>query len=59
MMYKKATIFIICMIIGMAIYVVMDYFIQNATPFRWIVIIATSAWFAYSSEFEEKNNDRS
>ncbi len=57
-MYKKATIFIICMIIGMAIYVVMDYFIQNATPFRWFVIIATSAWFAYSSEFEGKNNDK-
>ncbi|EHE92320.1 hypothetical protein LLCRE1631_02198 [Lactococcus lactis subsp. lactis CNCM I-1631] len=47
------------MIIGMAISVVMDYFIQNATPFRWIVIIATSAWFAYSSEFEENHNDRS
>ncbi|WKC57124.1 hypothetical protein [Lactococcus cremoris] len=43
----------------MAIYVVMDYFIQNATPFRWTVIIATSAWFAYSSEFEENHNDRS
>ena len=43
-MYKKVTIFIICMIIGMAMSVVMDYFIQNATPFRWIVIIATSAW---------------
>ena len=57
-MYKKATIFIICMIIGMAIYVVMDYFIQNATPFRWFVIIATSAWFAYSLEFEGKNNDK-
>ena len=58
-MYKKATTFIICMIIGMAIYVVMDYFIQNATPFRWFVIIATSAWFAYSSEFEGNHNDRS
>lgn len=56
-MYKKATTFIICMIIGMAIYVVMDYFIQNATPVRWIVILATSAWFAYSSEIEEKHND--
>ncbi|WP_163647360.1 hypothetical protein [Lactococcus lactis] len=56
-MYKKAAIFIICIIIGMAIYVVMDYFIQNATPFRWIVIIATSAWLAYSSEFEENHND--
>ncbi|MGO3840652.1 MAG: hypothetical protein ACTJII_09165 [Lactococcus lactis] len=59
MMYKKVTIFIICMIIGMAMSVVMDYFIQNATPFRWIVIIATSAWLAYSSEFEENHNDRS
>ena len=58
-MYKKATTFIICMIIGMAIYVVMDYFIQNATPFRWIIIIAASAWFVYSSEIEEKHNDRS
>ena len=58
-MYKKVTIFIICMIIGMAMSVVMDYFIQNATPFRWVVIIATSAWFAYSSEFEDKHNDRS
>ena len=58
-MNKKVTIFIICMIIGMAMSVVMDYFIQNATPFRWIVIIATSAWLAYSSEFEENHNDRS
>ena len=58
-MYKKIAIFSICMIIGMATYVVMDYFIRNATPVRWIVIIVTSAWFAYSSEFEEKNNDRS
>lgn len=58
-MYKKVAIFMICLIIGMASYVVVDNFCQSATPFRWIIIIATSAWFAYSSEFEENHNDRS
>ncbi|TXK36834.1 hypothetical protein FVP43_10155 [Lactococcus sp. dk322] len=45
--------FIVFMFLGMGIYVVMDKFFENATPSEWIVTIALSVWFAYTSNITE------
>ena len=39
------------MIAGMAIFVVMDSFEKQATPLMWVIVLITTAWLAYTSEF--------
>lgn len=47
--------FIATMIIGMAVFVVMDLFEANATPLKWLVLLVATAWLAHTSEFGGKD----
>ncbi|MFK4946078.1 hypothetical protein [Lactococcus garvieae] len=59
-MKKKTTNYItrylVIMIAGMAIFVVMDSFQKMATPLMWGIVLITTAWFAYASEFGGTND---
>ncbi|WP_347962783.1 hypothetical protein [Lactococcus formosensis] len=39
------------MILGMTVFVIMDSFEKQATPLMWGIVLITTAWFAYSTEF--------
>ena len=45
------TKYLVIMIAGMAIFVVMDSFEKQATPLMWVIVLITTAWLAYTSEF--------
>lgn len=47
--------FIATMIIGMAVFVVMDLFEANATPVKWIVLLVATAWLSYTAEIGGKD----
>ncbi|WP_270324263.1 hypothetical protein [Lactococcus petauri] len=49
------TKYLVIMIAGMAIFVIMDSFEKQATPFMWAIVLITTAWFAYSTEFGGKD----
>jgi len=44
------------MIAGMAIFMIMDSFERQATPLMWVIILITTAWLAYTSEFGGTND---
>ncbi|PCR98928.1 hypothetical protein RT41_GL000616 [Lactococcus fujiensis JCM 16395] len=41
------------MFLGMTVFVVVDKFIEGASPLTWILTIVLSSWFAYSSNITE------
>ena len=45
------TKYLVIMIAGMAIFVIMDSFEKQATPLMWVIVLITTAWMAYTSEF--------
>lgn len=45
------TKYLVIMIAGMTIFVIMDSFERQATPLMWVIILITTAWLAYTSEF--------
>lgn len=49
------TKYLVIMITGMAIFVIMDSFEKQATPLMWVIILITTAWLAYTSEFGGTN----
>lgn len=53
------TKFVATMIVGMAVFVVMDLFEAKATPVKWIVLLIATSWLAYTSEFGEKDDKNS
>lgn len=53
------TKFIATLIVGMAVFVVMDLFEAKATPVKWIVLLIVTACLAYTSEFGGKNDKNS
>ncbi|WP_285117785.1 hypothetical protein [Lactococcus petauri] len=49
------TNYLVIMIVGMAIFVIMDSFERQATPLMWVIILITTAWLAYTLEIGGKN----
>lgn len=52
---KYLSKYLVIMIAGMAIFVIVDSFEKQATPLMWGIVLITTAWFAYSTEFGGKN----
>ena len=50
------TKYLVIMIAGMAIFMIMDSFERQATPLMWVIILITTAWLAYTSEFGGTND---
>lgn len=51
------TKYLVIMIAGMTIFVIMDSFERQATPLMWGIILITTAWLAYTSEFGGEQDD--
>ena len=62
-MKKKITNYLtkyfVIMIAGMAVYVIMDSFEKQTTPLMWVIVLITTAWLAYTSEFGGTNDRNS
>lgn len=50
------TKYLVIMIAAMAIFVVMDSFERQANPLMWVIVLITTAWLAYTSEFGGTND---
>lgn len=50
------TKYLVIMIAAMAVYVIMDSFEKQATPLMWVIVLITTAWLAYTSEFGGTND---
>lgn len=53
------TKYLVIMVAGMAIYVIIDSFEKQATPLMWVIVLITTAWLAYTSEFGGTNDRNS